>query len=133
MVCNRFLEYLNEKGHDDFSNLTLKEVSEFIPFISAWYQPSSMGVVLTALRSLFVFLSEQQLTSINMIPSLPGTSAKKTIVVPALTIEEEQQLLAAIDRRTQVGRDFALILLALRTGLRSIDIINLRLDSIDRI
>lgn len=42
------------------------------------------------------------------------------------------KLLKACDRENATGmRDYAIILLALRTGLRAVDIINLKLDNLD--
>ncbi len=131
-ICSRFLAFITAEGHRDLSALALKDVSMFITHMSKWYQPSSMGAVLTGLRSLFSYLKEMQYDVIDMIPALPVKSATKTIVSPALTDQEEQKLLTAIDRNTKVGkRDYAIVLLALRTGLRSVDIIKLSTESMD--
>jgi len=62
----------------------------------------------------------------------PGSSKqrsqKRTIVVPTITVQEEQDILRVTGRNTVIGkRNYAMVLLALRTGLRSVDIANLKL------
>jgi integrase/recombinase XerD len=52
-------------------------------------------------------------------------------IIPVITPEEEQLLLESADRTTASGkRNYAMLLLALQTGLRSTDIINLKLGDI---
>jgi integrase len=125
------LEYLEQKGGKDISEVQLADVSLFIPFISKQYQPTSMRTVLSALRSFLRFVETNNLTAFCLSHAIPSSSGRKTVVVPKITSEEEQKLLDSEDRTTSSGkRNFAMFLLALRTGLRSIDIINLKLGDI---
>ncbi len=69
---------------------------------------------------------------INLTAAVPSSGVRKVAVVPTLTLEEEVQLLSSIDRSTPLGkRNYAMVLLAIRTGLRSVDIINLKLADIN--
>ena len=130
-VSRQFLEYLEQRGVKDISEVQLKDVSLFIPFISKQYQPTSMRTVLSALRCFLRFVETKNLTAFCLSRAIPSSSGRKTVVVPTITSEEEQKLLDSEDRTTSSGkRNYAMFLLALRTGLRSIDIINLKLGDI---
>ena len=131
IVSKQFLKYLEQKKFKDISEVQLTDVSLFIPFISKQYQPTSMRTVLSALRSFLRFVETKNLTGFYLSRAIPSSSGRKTIVVPTITSEEEQKLLGTEDRTTASGkRNYAMFLLALRTGLRSIDIVNLKLGDI---
>ncbi len=131
IVSRHFLEYLEQRKVKDISEVQLNDVSLFIPFISKHYQPTSMRTVLSALRSFLRFVETKNLTAICLSRAIPSSSGRKTVVVPMITSEEEQKLLVSVDRTTASGkRNYAMFLLALRTGLRSIDIVNLKLGDI---
>ena len=92
-----------------------------------------MQTVLSALRCFLRFVEAQELTSLHLSHALPAGGASTTSVVPALTPEEEEHLLASAEplRATAAGkRNYAMLLLALRLGLRSVDIIHLKRENI---
>ena len=127
----QFLEFLEQKEIKDIAQVRPKDIRLFIPFISKQYQPTSMRTVLSALRSFLRFVESQELTESCLSGAIPSSWGRRTAIVPTITLEEERKLLAAVDRTTPVGkRNYAMLLLALRTGLRSIDIINLKLGDI---
>lgn len=127
-----FMAYVKNKRYSSLGDLNHEDVSSFIPHVSQWYKLGSMSVVLTALRSFFFYIKENNYTDRDLTLALPLKAAAKSIVYQPLTMEEETKLLTSIDRRYSVGkRDFALILLIMRTGLRTIDIINLVLNDIN--
>ena len=131
IVSRQFLEYLEQKKVKDISEVQLTDVSLFIPFISKQYQPTSMRTVLSSLRSFLRFVEKKNLTAFCLSHAIPSSSGRKSVVVPTITFEEEQKLLDSADRTTASGkRNYAMFLLALRTGLRSIDIVNLKLGDI---
>ena len=131
IVSRQFLEYLEQKKIEDIAEVRLNDVSLFIPFISKQYQPTSMRTVLSALRSFLRFVESKNLTATCLSRAIPSSSGRKTEMVPTITPEDEQKLLDSADCTTPLGkRNYAMLLLALRTGLRSIDIINLKLRDI---
>jgi hypothetical protein len=131
IVSRQFLEYLEQEKVRDIAKVQLRDVSLSIPFIAKRYQPTSMGTVLSALRSFLRFVESKHLTEFFLSNAIPSGSGRKTVIVPTVTLEEEQKLLGSVDGTTASGkRNYAMLLLALRTGLRSIDIVNLRLDDI---
>lgn len=131
IVSRQFLEYLEQKKIKDLLEVRLNDVSLFIPFISKRYQPTSMRTVLSALRSFLRFVESKNLTAYCLSSAIPSSSGRKTKIVPTITPEDEQKLLDSADCMTPLGkRNYAMLLLALRTGLRSIDIINLKLRDV---
>ena len=132
-IARQFLEYLEQKEVKEITAVGVNEISAFIPFISKQNQPVSMRRVLSALRGFLRYMEANELTSVCLSRALPAGGRSPTPVVPALTVEEEQRLLAAAEplRATAVGkRNYAMLLLALRLGLRSIDIIHLKREDI---
>jgi integrase len=131
IVSRQFLEYLEKEKIWDIAEARLNITSLFAPYISKQYQPTSMKTVLSALRSFLRFVEKKNLNISCLSRAIPSSFGRTTIIVPTITPEEEQKLLGSVDRNTSSGkRNYAMFLLALRTGLRSIDIINLKLSDI---
>lgn len=130
-ISRQFLEYLDSKKIKNISEVQLIDVSLFIPYISKHYQPTSMRTVLSALKSFLKYVEKRNLEMVRLGDAVPGSFGRKTNIVPTISPEEEQKLLQAVDTSTASGkRDYAMLLLAMRTGLRSIDIVNLKLSDI---
>jgi integrase/recombinase XerD len=86
----------------------------------------------TALRSFFrfLFLSGQILR--DLAPSVPRVCKYRQATPPAfLSPDEVERVLSATDRSTATGRrDYAILLLLARLGLRAGEIVSLELDDI---
>ncbi|NQV15483.1 tyrosine-type recombinase/integrase [bacterium] len=131
IVGRQFLEYLEEKNLDELTEVRGNDVSAFIPFIAQRYQPESMRTVLSALRSFIGFVEHRNVIEISLSQAIPSSSGRITKVFPTLAPDDVQKLLDAVDCTTPVGkRNYAMLLLAIRTGLRSIDITNLKLSDV---
>lgn len=92
----------------------------------------SMHNVLHSMKKFIGYLNEIGLTELtkDMIYFKTADSRKK--VLPCFNHEEVQSLLAQIDNNTIQGkRDYAIIDLAAHTGLRCVDILNLKLMDLD--
>ncbi len=131
LIAKEFFKYLEHRNVKNLDQLTPSDVGSFISFISRSYQPTSMRTVLSGLRSFTRFATQAGLTSSDLTAAIPKSFGRKTALIPTITAKEEELMLAAVDRTTMIGkRDFAILLLALRLGLRSVDIIRLKLDDI---
>jgi len=77
------------------------------------------------------YLSDEGILSADYSSVVPRY--RRPYVIPSVyTVEEVSQIEMAIDRQSIIGkRDYAMILLASRMGLRSGDIVNLRIEDID--
>lgn len=127
----RFLEYLELKGYKNILEAGLCDIKSFIPYVSKKHRPGNMVDELTVLRSLLSFVDSKNLSTIDLTRAIPASHDKKNPIFPILGKDEEKKLLQAVDRATAIGkRNYAMLLLAMRIGLRSIDIVNLKLDDI---
>lgn len=86
----------------------------------------------TALRSFFHFLFVRGDTPRDLCVSVPPVRTWRQSSVPAfLSPEEEERVLASTDRSTSRGRrDYAILLLLARLGLRAGEIVSLELGDI---
>ena len=85
------------------------------------------------LRALLKFLYLKGYTSRNLATAVPGVAGWHDTTVPAgLAAADVERLLDRCDRDTSVGvRDFAILMLVARLGLRSIEVARLELGDID--
>jgi len=83
----------------------------------------TVGGYLTAVRRFFDFLEAIKMYP-NVAKGIKGPTRKRGFRKDALTIAQAKKLLKSIDRSSLAGkRDFALLNLMIRTGLRTIEII----------
>ena len=94
---------------------------------------TSICSVATALRSLLGFLHVEGVLERSLAFAVPGVGAWRGAALPRpLERGQVRQLMASCDRRTVVGRrDFAIILLMGRLGLRCGEVAALTLEDID--
>lgn len=85
------------------------------------------------LRSLLRFLHLRGLTPRSLAESVPGVAGwRETTIPPTMPQADIEALLADCDRATLDGaRDYAMVMLLARLGLRSIEIARLQLDDLD--
>jgi site-specific recombinase XerD len=127
----QFLNHIERNGHSDFSALSLTDVKSYLVIAAETHQ-GSMGDVLYALRRLLDYLKEHSLVFVDFDPVLYTSVKRRKRILPCFTHEEVYTILMQVDRETKLGkRDYAILLLASHTGLRAIDIANLRLKDLD--
>lgn len=129
---NRFFRWLYAKGLVDLSHIYEHIVREYLTACATRMSGASLDSTRRMLKQLllFIFKSDSLPKSINKLFLLKIPMNKK--IQPFMPQDEIAAVLNVIDRSTAIGnRDYAMILLAATTGLRSIDITELTLDSID--
>ena len=130
-VSRQFLTFLEQQKTIAIAEVRGEDIHLFILSISKRHQPTSMRTALSALRSFCRFVEGQNLTATCLSSAIPSGRGRKTAIIPTITATEEQKLLDAVDCSAPLGkRNYAMLLLALRTGLRSVDIVNLKLENI---
>jgi site-specific recombinase XerD len=87
----------------------------------------------TAFRSFFRFLFQNGDLEYDLATSIPSVADWRLATVPKyLTPDEVSRVLGSCDRQTATGRrDYAILLLLARLGLRAGEIVALQLDDID--
>ena len=117
----------------ELERVTAVEVNAFVLAEVRRRPGTSVRSVATALRSLLTFLHLQGLVPRSLTAAVPGVGAWRQAGLPQpLDPGELRRLLASCDRRTAVGRrDFAMLLLMGRLGLRCGEVAGLTLGDID--
>jgi site-specific recombinase XerD len=89
--------------------------------------------MVTALRSLLRFLHVDGLIDQPLVQAVPSVAAWKLAGLPkALDASQVSALLASCDKATVVGRrDYAILMVLVRLGLRAGELASLSLDDID--
>jgi integrase/recombinase XerD len=120
-------------GGLDLEHLSAGDVSAFLVGVSREGRGSSVKLIVTALRSLLGFLHVEGVLEESLSGSVPSVACWRLAGLPsALEADEVRRLLAGCDRRTANGRrDFAIVTLLVRLGLRSSEVAALELDDVD--
>jgi integrase/recombinase XerD len=126
----RFLAY---RGGNDLGELTAAEVSRAVLGQVADRSPASVRRFGCALRSFLRYcylagLVEHDLSA----AALPVSGRRRSLLPQGITAMQAKALLGACDRRRATGRrDYAVIVLMLRLGLRASEVATLQLDNLD--
>ena len=117
----------------DLSKLRAVDVIDFVTREAARLSRVRAKCATTALRSYLRYLrycGESTLDLAAAVPTVPNWSL--TSIPRAISVQHVHAVLASCRRDTAVGcRDYAILLLLARLGLRSGEIVSLTLDSID--
>src|SRR5438128_30509 len=98
---------------------------------SAARRPAGIGNVVWSLKRFFAFLNAAGLSDVRVDGLLAHAAPRRVRALPCFTREETGRLLEGIETGTPCGkRDYAMVVLAVSTGLRCCDIVALRLDDI---
>lgn len=131
--AREFLFFLQERNIHNLAELNTQIIIDYFVAIRENHK-CSMNNVMVCLRKLLDFLEEKSYTTCNRNQILRYKTARSRIkVYPAFSSEDIIKLLKSPDRSTVMGkRDYAILFLASVTGLRAIDIANLKLDNLFR-
>jgi integrase/recombinase XerD len=93
----------------------------------------SAKYLVAGLRSVLRYLHLSGATSTALVWAVPGVATGRGLVLPrGLRASDVARLLGGCDRRREVGRrDYAILTLLVRLGLRSAEVAALRLDDVD--
>lgn len=131
-VFRKFIKFVQEIDLKRISGINQDIVKKFILYVSQSYQAGSMGTVFSSMRSFLGFLYEKGFIFQDIRSAVPVDFKRKSSIIPVITQTEEDKLIEALDTSSIKGkRDYAILLLALRLGLRSIDIIQLKVTQIN--
>lgn len=126
--------FLRRAGADlgGLMELTAAEVGRFVSAECRSRSTGSAKILVTALRSLLRFLFLDGRIGADLAAAVPAVAGWRGGGLPkALPAGQVQALLASCDRATAVGRrDFAVLMLLARLGLRACEVAGLDLDDI---
>lgn len=131
-AVRRYLSWLEYQGIQNALDVNAHSFSGFMTAAAKKYGDGSLHDIQLYLKKFHHFLNTEKGLEVpyEFVLSLPVIRKKK--IFRPLTRDEIQQTIAQIDRSTVIGkRDYAIILLSARCGLRGSDIIHLKLTDID--
>jgi integrase/recombinase XerD len=129
-------EFLTDRfgaGPVDLSCLCAADVTGFVRRRAAGIQSRRVQLMTTALRSFLGFARYRGDIDKDLAACVPAVANWKLSTIPrALPADQVELVLASIDRKTSMGRrDYAILLILARLGLRAGEIRMLTLEDLD--
>lgn len=138
-----FLDFLHSRKARTLEQIQSTDLSDFLscranlPLIGKirrdrWLQPKTVARIVSDMRSFLRFLTMRGILQKDLSADLPTIRTPQDAQIPSVWEQELViRLLEAVDRSSAKGkRDYAILLLACRLGLRVGDIRTLKLDQI---
>lgn len=126
-----FLAYLEGIGRSVSGAVSVNDVRGFMVEMAP-KRPGGIGNVVWSLKRFFAFINGAGLGDVRIDGLLAHAAPRRVRALPCFTCDETDRLLGGIDTGTPCGkRDYAMVVLAVLTGLRCCDIVALRLDEMD--
>jgi site-specific recombinase XerD len=131
-IARMFLTRRPTLGETGLS-ITAAEVTAFLVRESGRLSPGSMGAVSSRLRSMLRYLAMRGLAEPGLADAVPRIASWRQATVPRFPEPAAvDALLGSCDRSTVVGaRDYAVLMLLARLGLRAIEVSRLELLDVD--
>ncbi len=113
--------------------LRARDVSQYLLRYCKRYSTSRAQLLVTALRSFFRYALAKRLIANDLASCVPAVAFWKRGSLPkGIPQNQVRRLLQSCDRRTPIGRrDYAILLLLARLGLRCHEIVIMALDDVD--
>jgi integrase/recombinase XerD len=130
---HRFLKGRFGAGPVDLARLCARDVVRFVQRQAPRFHGKRAKLMTSALRSFLTYARFRGEVALDLAAAVPAVANWSMPSIPrAISADQVQQLLASIDRHTAIGRrDYAILLLLARLGLRSGEVALLELDDID--
>lgn len=132
-IVRRFLDEQFGGKAADFNHLRVSDVHRFIVRRARAGSLGHAKLAVTVLRSFLRFLQQRGLVAADLAAAVPGVAGWRLTHLPkALPSEQVERLLESCDRSTPLGRrDYAILMLLARLGLRGGEVSALTLDDLD--
>jgi integrase len=129
-VAEEFLAFTGRRG--GLAGLDAGVIGGFVATL-AGYQAKTVEHKLCAMRSLLQFAAGEGLVDVAVLETVPAARSPRQARVPSVWDPADlTKILQAIDRGNPCGeRDYAIILLITRLGMRGVDIKRLRFADLD--
>jgi site-specific recombinase XerD len=128
-----FLKDCFDDGPIMLSRLCASDVVRFVQRQAAHLHQKRAKLLTCALRSFLRYVRYLGKTKLDLAAAVPIVANWSMSSIPrAITDEQVRHLLSSVDRRTAMGRrDYAILILLARLGLRSGEVASLELGDID--
>jgi len=131
LYLSRFLQYLNEHNIYSFDDFDQHVVIAFVKSLNA-YSTITRHLIILKTNQFLKYLYDREILPIDYSNIAPKHQFVRQPKLPSYySAEEINRLIASIDRANYYGkRDYAMMLLVTRLGLRCSDIANLKYENI---
>ena len=128
--ADRFVDFRFGDEEPDFAAITATDVAGFLQELATQRRDKTFS---THLRSFFSYLFKAGKTATNLAIGIPSVAQRYGARLPRhLTPEEVDSLIKAVRTESPAGRrNYAMVLLIARLGLRAPEIVAMQLDDID--
>ena len=126
-----FLDFLHSRKARTLDQIQAADLSEFVS-CHDHLQPKTVARIVSEMRSFLRFLTMRGILQKDLGAELPKIRVSSDATIPSVWDQELLvRLLGVVDRSSAKGkRDYAILLLACRLGLRAGDIRTLKLDNL---
>jgi integrase/recombinase XerD len=129
-------DFLKDRFGDEAVKLSCLRATDVVRFVqrqARHLHVKRAKLMTTALRSFFRYTRLRGDVTLDLAAAVPIVASWSMASIPrAIAPEQTQKLLASIDRKTAVGRrDYAIVLLLARLGLRASEVAAVELNDID--
>jgi site-specific recombinase XerD len=130
-ALGRFFRWMTSAGLTELHQLTPERLRDFLSSLTR-FRPATIAVQASALRGWLGFLRLKGLLEIDLAQAVERPRIYRLSSLPQVFDQPTvEKLLGSVNRSAALGRrDYAMLLLAARYGLRSGDIRKLRLEDI---
>ena len=123
-----FLLYCEEHGHCSTREIQSRDVSSFLEVLCRErYQPTSIYAHLPGLKLFFSTIESMR----HLLVTFPKAPKRKREIIPVLEEHEHEAFGEYLKTANLSARDRAICWLAFETGMRAVDIYNLKISDID--
>jgi integrase/recombinase XerD len=131
--AERFLEFRFGEEIGDLSQITSADIVSFLQHLTMRTPPLRNKTLSSHLRDFFRYLFQAAKTATNLAAGIPSVAQRYGTRLPRhLTLEQVDRLLGAVRSETPRGRrNYAMVLLLARLGLRPPEVIAMQIDDID--
>ncbi|MGH3441037.1 MAG: tyrosine-type recombinase/integrase, partial [Nitriliruptorales bacterium] len=132
-LVDRFLTDRFGTGPVELARLEANDVVSFVQRQAQRLQPKCTKLLTTALRSFLHYARYRGAIHVDLAAVVPCVPSWSQPAIPrGIAPEQVRRLLSHIDRGTAIGRrDYAILLLLARLGLRAGEVVRLELEDID--
>jgi site-specific recombinase XerD len=127
----KFLHYLDSQGIKSVNEIHAATLSRFVTSCSH-LKPATLAHTVSSLRSFLRYLNMKGQIDKNLAEYVPKIPVRSDERIPSVWKQADvDALVAAVDRNSPCGkRDYAILLLVARLGMRVSDIRNLRFENL---
>lgn len=122
------LEYMTAIGYRQLSDIqhgdTVKAIQDML---EKHYDPTSLVTAISGMRRFYEMFSELHTFRLE----IPARMPRKRSIIDIYSVEEQEKISARLFSTDISRRDAAICLISFETGLRSVDICNLKLNDVD--